>query len=45
MTQEEVLQKIKEREAMKIVRGHRFEQGSKSGIIYVLLAFFACVIA
>ena len=44
MTQEEVLQKIKEREAMKIVRGHRFESGSKSGIIYVLLAFFACVI-
>lgn len=44
MDQEEVQQRVKEREAMRIVRGHRFETGSKSGVIYVLLAFFACVI-
>lgn len=45
MTQEEVLQKISEHEAMKIVHGHRSREiGAKSGIIYVILAFFACVI-
>ncbi|MBR1605683.1 MAG: TM2 domain-containing protein [Alphaproteobacteria bacterium] len=45
MTQEEVLQKIKEREAQKIIKGHRSREiGAKSGIIYVLLAFFLCVI-
>ena len=45
MTQEEVLQKIREREAQKIITGHRSREiGAKNGIIYVLLAFFACVI-
>ena len=45
MTQEEVLQKIREREAQKIIIGHRSKEiGAKSGIIYVLLAFFTCVI-
>ena len=45
MTQEEVQEKIREREAQKIVFGHRSrEVGAKSGIIYVVLAFFACVI-
>lgn len=45
MDQEDVLQKIKEREAQKIVTGHRsHEHYQKSGVIYVLLAFFTCVI-
>ena len=45
MDQEEIQQIIREREAQRIVTGHRSrELGAKSGIIYVLLAFFACVI-
>ena len=44
MDKETIEQLVKEREAMRIVRGHRFAQGSKSGVVYVLLAFFACVI-
>ena len=45
MTQEDIQQLIKEREAQKIIRGYRSQEaGIKSGIIYVLLAFFTCVI-
>ena len=45
MSQDDVQQKIKEREAQKIIHGHKDEKTSaKSGIIYVLLAYFACVI-
>lgn len=45
MTQEDVLQKIKEREAQKIITGHRSREiGVKNGIIYIILAFFLCVI-
>ena len=45
MTQEEIQEKIREREAQKIVFGHRSREiGAKSGIIYIVLAFFTCVI-
>lgn len=44
MAQEEIKEKIREREAQKIIRGHHFERGSKSAVIYVLLAYFTCVI-
>ena len=40
MTQEEIQQKIKERDALKIVQRHRFEEPAKSGIVYIFLAFF-----
>ena len=42
--QEEIEQQIRTRTAQKIISGHNHELGAKNGIIYVILAYFTCVI-
>ena len=42
--QEEIKQQIRARTAQKIISGHPHELGAKNGIIYVILAYFTCVI-
>ena len=44
MNQEDAAVKVKERIARRIVSGTRENAGAKNGVVYVILAFFLCVI-